>query len=231
MISIFNQFIYFCIISGEEAENESDKASSLPGSAGKKTSRRSRKIKPKVRKRSLQNSASSRRSSATIIDVSPDSISQSSQQVDEAVARALQELAHSQGLDENTDVPDAADYQAPFGEEAEKMSESSLLNDMKKQLDQLPGERMQERDEMKRELDELREEIRKDRQEMREERKQELQEMRQERRQELQEVLEERRQELQEVLDNRKELRNEIHEIREEMKTLIIAVEKIADKN
>ena len=129
-----------------------------------------------------------------------------------------QELSQSQGIDENTDVPDAADYQAPFGEEAEKMSESSLLNDMKKQLDQLPGERMQERDEMKRELDELREEIRKDRQEMREERRQELQEMR-----------EERRQDLQEVLDNRKELRNEIHEIREEMKTLIIAVQKIAD--
>ena len=111
-----------------------------------------------------------------------------------------QELSQSQGIDENTDVPDAADYQAPFGEEAEKMSESSLLNDMKKQLDQLPGERMQERDEMKRELDELREEMR-----------------------------EERRQERQEMLDNRKELRNEIHEIREEMKTLIIAVQKIAD--
>ena len=129
-----------------------------------------------------------------------------------------QELSQSQGIDENTDVPDAADYQAPFGEEAGKISESALLNDMKKQPDQLPSQRMQERDEMKRELDELREEIRKDMQEMREERRQELQERR-----------EERRQDLQEVLDNRKELRNEIHEIREEMKTLIIAVEKIAD--
>ena len=109
-----------------------------------------------------------------------------------------QELSQSQGIDENTDVPDAADYQAPFGEEAEKMSESSLLNDMKKQLDQLPSERMQERDEMKRELDELREEMR-----------------------------EERRQEVQEMLDNRtRELRNEI---REEIKTLINAVEQIAD--
>ena len=121
----------------------------------------------------------------------------------------LQELAHSQGLDENTDVPDAAGYQAPFGEAAEKLSERSLLNDMKKQLDQLPSERMQERDEMKRELDELREEIRQDKQEMREERGQELQEM----------------------MDNRtQELRNEIHEIREEIKTLINAVEQIADK-
>ena len=129
-----------------------------------------------------------------------------------------QELSQSQGIDENTDVPDAADYQAPFGEEAEKMSESSLLNDMKKQLDQLPIERMQERDAMKRELDELREEIRKDRQEMREERWQELQEMR-----------EERRQELQEMLDNRKELRNEMFEMHGEIKNLVNAVKQIAD--
>ena len=136
MISIFNQFIYFCIISGEEAENESDKASSLPGSAGKKTSRRSRKIKPKVRKRSLQNSASSRRSSATVIDVSFDNTSPSSQRMDERpIKTPLQELSQSQDIDENTDVPDAADYQAPFGEAAEKMSESSLMSDMKKQLD------------------------------------------------------------------------------------------------
>ena len=194
------------------------------------SSRRTRKITPKVRKRSLQHSASSRRSSSTVIDVSSDSIGPSSQQMDERpIKTPSQELSQSQSIDENTDVPDAADYDAPFGEEIEKMSESSLLNNMKKQLDQLPSERMQERDEMKRELDEVREEIRKDRQEMREERKQKLQEKREERRQELQEVLEERWQELQEVLDNRKELRNEIHEIREEMKTLIIAVEKITD--
>ena len=172
-----------------------------------------------MRKRSLQNSASSRRSSVTVIDVSFDSVGPSTQQMDERPMKTRwQELAHSQGLDEHTDVPDAADYQVPFGEEAGKISESAFLNDMKKQQDQRPSERVQERDEMKRELDELREEIRKDRQEMREERRQELQEMR-----------EERRQELQEMLDNRKELRNEIHEIREEMKTLIIAVEKIAD--
>ena len=114
-----------------------------------------------MKKRSLQNSASSRRSSATIIDVSPDSISPSSQQMDERpIKTPSQELSQSQGIDENTDVPDEADYQAPFGEEAEQMSESSLLNDMKKQLDQLPSERLQGRDEMKRELDELREERR-----------------------------------------------------------------------
>ena len=173
-----------------------------------------------MRERSLQNSASSRRSSATVIDVSFDNTSPSTQQMDERpIKTPLQELAHSKGLDENTEVPDAADYHAPFEEGDEKMSESSLLNDMKKQLDQLPSERMQGRDEMKRELDELREEIRKDRQEMREERRQELQEMR-----------EERRQELQQMLDNRTdELRNEIHEIREEIKTLINAVEQIAD--
>ena len=118
-----------------------------------------------------------------------------------------QELSQAQGIDENTDVPDAADYQAPFGEETGKMSESSLLNDMKKQLDQLPGERMQERDEMKRELDELREEIRQDRHEMRQERRQELQEM----------------------LDNRKEVRNEMYEMHGEIKNLINAVKQIAD--
>ena len=161
-----------------------------------------------MRKRSVQNSASSRRSSATVIDVSSESISPSTQQVVEGpIKTPLQELAHSQGLDENTDVPDSADYQAPFGEAAEKMSESSLLNDMKKQLNHLPGERMQERDEMKRELDELREEIRKDRQEMREE----------------------RRQDLQEVLDNRKELRNEMFEMHGEIKNLVNAVKQIAD--
>ena len=98
----------------------------------------------------------------------------------------MQELAHSQDLDENTDVPDAADYQAPFGEAADKMSESALLNDMKKQLDHPCSEKVQGRDEMKRELDELREEMREER-------------------------------------------RQEIHEIREEIKTLIDAVEQIAD--
>ena len=163
--------------------------------------------------------ASSRRSSSTVIDVSSDSIGPSSQQMDERpIKTPSQELSQSQGIDENTDVPDAADYDAPFGEEIEKMSESSLLNNMKKQLDQLPSERMQERDEMKRELDEVREEIRKDRQEMREERWQELQEMR-----------EERRQELQEMLDNRKELRNEMFEMHGEIKNLINAVKQIAD--
>ena len=117
----------------EEAEKESDKASSIPGFARKKTSRRSRKITPKVRKRSLQNSASSRRSSATVIDVSSESISPSSQQVDERpIKTPLQELGHSQDLDENTDVPDSAVYQAPFGEAAGKMSESSHFSDMKK---------------------------------------------------------------------------------------------------
>ena len=133
-----------------------------------------------------------------MIDVSSDSIIQSPQQTDETpIKTPLQELAHSQGLDENSDVPDAADYQAPFGEAAEKLSESSLLNDMKKQLDQLPSGGMQGRGE----LDELREEM--------------------------QEV---RRHEVQEMLDNRtQELRNEIHEIREEIKTLINAVEQIAD--
>ena len=112
----------------------------------------------------------------------------------------MQGLAHSQGFDENTDVPDAADYQAPFGNEAEKISECFLLNDIKKQLDLLPSERMQDmqkqRDETKRELQELREEIRQDLQEMRNER--------------------------------REELRNEIHEIREDTKYLINAVRKIA---
>ena len=162
-----------------------------------------------MRKRSLQNSASSRRSSVTVINVSSESIGPSSQQMDERpIKTPSQELSQSQGIDENTDVPDAADYQAPFGEAVEKMSESSLLNNMKKQLDQLPIEIMQGRDETKRELDELQAEMR-----------------------------EERRQELQEILDNRAkgqrneihEIRNEIHEIREEIKTLIDTVEQIAD--
>lgn len=57
-----------------------------------------------------------------MIDVSSDSISPSSQHMDERpMKRPLQELSHSQGLDENTEVPDAADYQAPFGEGAEHM--------------------------------------------------------------------------------------------------------------
>ena len=124
-----------------------------------------------------------------------------------SIELTLQELAHSQGIDENTDYPDAADYQAPFGEAAEKSSERSLLSDMKKQLDQLPSKRMQERYEMKRELDELREEIRQDRQEMRDERSQELQEM----------------------LDNRKELSNEMYEMHGEIKNLVNAVKQIAD--
>ena len=128
-----------------------------------------------MRKRSLQNSASSRRSSATVIDVSFDNTSPSSQRMDERpIKTPLQELSQSQDIDENTDVPDAADYQAPFGEAAEKMSESSLLNDMKKQLDQLPSERRQGRDEMKKELDELREERRQEVQEMLDNRTHEL---------------------------------------------------------
>ena len=156
-----------------------------------------------MRKKSLENSASSRRSSATAIDVSFGSISPSSQRMDERpIKTQLQELSQSQDIDENTDVPDAADYQAPFGEAAEKMAESSLLSDMKKQLDQLCSEKMQGRDEMKRELDELREEMR-----------------------------EERKQALEEMLGNKThELRNEIHEIREEIKTIIkLQVEQIAD--
>ena len=109
----------------------------------------------------MQNPASARRCLATVIDISSDSIGPSAQQSDEKPTKTpWQELAHSQGVGENADVPDATDYQAPFVEEAEKISESSLLNDMKKQLDQLPSERMQGRDEMKKELDELREERR-----------------------------------------------------------------------
>ena len=136
-----------------------------------------------------------------MIDVSSDSIGPASQQMDERpIKTPLQELSQSQGIDENTDVPDAADYQAPFGEEAEQMSESSLLNDMKKQLYQLPSEGMQGRDEMKRRLDELREEMR-----------------------------EERRKELQEMLDNRKDLRNEMYKMHGEIKSLINAVKQIAD--
>ena len=170
-----------------------------------------------MKKRSLQNSASSRRSSATIIDVSPDSISPSSQQMDERpIKTPSQELSQSQGIDENTDVPDAADYQAPFGEEAGKISECSLLDDMKKQMDHLSSERMQEREkqreETKRELDELRKEIW-------DAMRNELHDMRDERRQELQEMRDERRQ----------ELRNEIHKIREDIKHLIDAVRKMAD--
>ena len=177
-----------------------------------------------MRERSLQNSASSRRSSATVIDVSFDSIGPSTQQMDRRpITTPLQELAHSQGIDENTDVPDAADYQAPFGEEAEKISESSLLNDMNKQLDQPCRERMQEReeqrDEMRREVDELRKEIRQVQQGMRDERRQELQKM-----------WAERRQELEEMLDNRRhELRNEMQEMIEEIKTLINAVKQATD--
>ena len=122
-----------------------------------------------------------------MINVSSESISPSSQQENERpIKTPLQELGHSQGLDENTDVPDSAVYQAPFGEAAEKISESSHFSNMKKQLDQLPIEIMQGRDEMRRELDELREEMRKERSQ-------------------------------------------EIHEIREEIKTLIDAVEQIAD--
>ena len=109
-----------------------------------------------------------------MIDVSSESTSPSSQQSDERpIKTPLQELGQSQGLDENTDVPDSAVYQAPFGEAAEKMSESSHFCDIKKQLDQLPIEIMQGRDEMKRELDELREEMRK-------ERRQEIHEIREE---------------------------------------------------
>ena len=100
------------------------------------------------------------------------------------IKTSLQELSQSQDIDENTDVPDAADYQAPFGEAAEKLSESSLLSDMKKQLDQLPSERMQGRNEMKRELHELREEM------------QELQEMQDNRTQELQNEIHEIREEI-----------------------------------
>ena len=134
-----------------------------------------------------------------------------------------QELSQSQGIDENTDVPDAADYQAPFGEEAEQMSESSLLNDMKKQLDQPSSERMQEReeqrDEMRREVDELRKEIRQVQQGMRDERRKELQKM-----------WAERRKELEEMLDNRRhELRNEIQEMFDEIKTLINSVKQATD--
>ena len=188
-----------------------------------------------MRKRSLQNSASSRRSSVTVIDVSSDSVGPSTQQMDERPMKTpWQELAHSQGLDEHTDVPDAADYQVPFGEEAGKISECSLLDDMKTQLDQLSRERIQEReeqrDETKRELDELRKEIKQDLQEMRNERRNELYEMRDERRQELQEMRDERRQELHEMRDERRqELRNEIHEIREDIKYLVDAVRKTAD--
>ena len=139
------------------------------------------------------------------------------------ITTPLQELAHSQGIEENTDVPDAADYQAPFGEEAEKISESSLLNDMNKHLDQLSSERMQEReeqrDEMRREVDELRKEIRQDQKGMRDERSEELQKMRAE-----------RRQELEEMLDNRRhELRNEMQEMFEEIKSLINAVKQTTD--
>ena len=147
-----------------------------------------------------------------MIDVSLDSIGPSTQQMDERPMKTPgQELAHSQGLDEHTDVPDAADYQVPFGEEAGKISECSLLDDMKTQLDHLSRERIQEReeqrDETKRELDELRKEIRQGLQEVRNERRNELHEMRDERRQELQEMRDERKQ----------ELRNEIHEIREDI--------------
>ena len=157
-----------------------------------------------MRKRSLQNSASSRRSSVTVIDVSSDSVGPSTQQMDERPMKTpWQELAHSQDLDEHTDVPDAADYQVPFGEEAGKISEYSLLDDMKKQIDHLSSER----EETKRELDELRKEIRQDLQEMLDARRNELHEMRDERRQELQEMRDERKQ----------ELRNEIHEIREDI--------------
>ena len=165
-----------------------------------------------MRKRSLQNSASARRCSATVIDVSSDGISSSPQIDERPTTTPLQELAHAQGLNENTDVPDAADYRSPLGEEHVKISECSLLKDMEKQLDELPSEKMQERqeqrDETKRDLNELREKIR----------------------QEMQEMQEERRQELQQMLDNRtNELRNEIHEIREEIKALVNAAEQIAD--
>ena len=165
-----------------------------------------------MRKRSLQNSASSRRSSVTVIDVSSDSVGPSTQQMDERPMKTpWQELAHSQGLDEHTDVPDAADYQVPFGEEAGKISECSLLDDMKKQMDHLSSrmqEREKQREETKRELDELRKEIRQDQQGMRDERREELQKMRAERRQ---------------------ELRNEMQEMFEEIKTLINAVKQATD--
>ena len=159
-----------------------------------------------------------------MIDVSFDNSSPSSQQMDErSITTPLQELSHSQDIDENDDAPDAANYQAPFGEEAGKISECSLSDDMKTQLDHLSSERTQEReeqrDETKRELDELRKEI-----------KQDLQEMRDERRKELQKMRAERRQELEEMLDNRRhELRNEMQEMFEEIKTLINAVKQTTD--
>ena len=159
-----------CIISGEEAEKESDKASSSPRSAGKKTSHRSRKITPKMRKRSLQNSASSRRSSVTVIDVSSDSISRSSQQPDRTDVLSLKELDPSHDPEDNIIFPDAADYQPPFGENNGKRSELCHVN---KQLDPFQNE-------MRQELQKLRDERRQELQELRDERRQELQELRNE---------------------------------------------------
>ena len=113
-----------------------------------------------MRKRSLQNSASSRKSSATVIDVSFDSISPSSQQPDRTEVLSLKVLDPSHDPEDNTIVPDAADYQTPIGENNDKRSELSHVN---KQLDPFHNEIRQElqklRDERRQELQELRNEI------------------------------------------------------------------------
>ena len=158
-------------------EKESEKVSLF---FGKKTSRRNRKIAPQKRKRSLQNSASFRKHSSTVIDIPSDSINRMSpktdhDQVDEtSIKRPSKELIHLQEPDDNTDIPDASDYQAPFEENDGKRSEFALLSESQKQLRQTQYDMQQEqRDERRKELKELRDEIRQQL-EMRDERMQEL---------------------------------------------------------
>ena len=158
-------------------EKESEKVSLF---FGKKTSRRNRKIAPQKRKRSLQNSASFRKHSSTVIDIPSDSINRMSpktdhDQVDEtSIKRPSKELIHLQEPDDNTDIPDASDYQAPFEENDGKRSEFALLSELQKQRRQTQYDMQQEqRDERRKELQELRDEIRQQL-EMRDERMQEL---------------------------------------------------------
>ena len=145
-----------CLYLGTAEEPESAKFSSPFGSNNKKVSRR--KITPKKRDTGLQNSAASRRSSKTIIEVSSGNSGTSFQQTDHDMTQklSLKEFSHSQGPKENDDVPSAAEYQAPFGDTTSERAENTRLDKMEKLLEKLNEERMQELQQLR---DELREEV------------------------------------------------------------------------
>ena len=141
---------------GTVEKQESSKFSSPFGSNNKKISRR--KITPKKRNTGLQNSAASRRSSKTVIEVSSGNSGTSFQQTDQVVTQnmSFKEFGHSQGPDENDGVPGAAEYQAPFGDNTSDRAGNTRMDNMEKLLEKLYKERRQELQQLR---DELREEV------------------------------------------------------------------------